>query len=99
MAFKYFDCFAPHQTASFVGFFSPEGPFPTASLGINAFSFIRIANTTPGALSQTVPSLMSTAEARPLLRPSQVLSLPASHHRALISDDFFFFYQSVSLRV
>lgn len=51
-----------------------EGLFPAASLGINAFSFILIVNTTPGVASQIVLSLMSAAEAQLLLRPGQVLS-------------------------
>lgn len=84
----FFNHLALNQTPFFVTlcgfffFFPPKGPFPAAGLGINAFSSIRIVNTTPGALSQTVPSLMSAAEAQLLLHPSQVLSLSLYRHKA-----------------
>ena len=51
-----------------------SGLFRTASLGINAFLFILIVNTTPGVASRSVPSLTSAAEAQLLLHPGQVCS-------------------------
>lgn len=50
-----------------------KGPFPTASLGINAFLSILIVNMTPDVPNQIVPSLMSAAEAQLLLYLNQVL--------------------------
>lgn len=55
-------------------FFLPEEHSPTVNLGTNAFLSIQIVNMTPGAPSQTVPSLTSAAGALLLFSPSQVSS-------------------------
>lgn len=73
----YFSLFTLHQSFwkwMWLCFPFSQGPSPTVNLGINAFLSIQIVNTMPGAPNQTVPLLMSAAEAQLLFPPGQVSS-------------------------